>query len=82
MNNRIFAVAAAFLVAVSCARAVDDLEPVAINVDKPIVAEFIDDMVSEHEFDRDALRALLGEAKIKVTLFIVLKPTANWPTTG
>ena len=52
MNNRIFAVAAAFLVAVSCARAVDDLEPVAINVNKPIVAEFIDDMVSEHDFVR------------------------------
>ena len=68
MNNRILAVAAAFLVAVSCARAVDDLEPVAVNVDKPIVAEFIDDMVNEHEFDRDELRALLGKAKIKASI--------------
>ena len=68
MNNRILAVAAAFLVAVSCARAVDDLEPVAVNVDKPIVAEFIDDMVTEHEFDRDELRALLGKAKIKASI--------------
>ena len=68
MNNRICAVAAAFLVAVSCARAVDDLEPVAVNVEKPIVAEFIDEMVSEHQFDRDALREVLGKAQIKASI--------------
>ena len=68
MNNRIFAVAAAFLVATSCARAVDDLEPVAVNVETPIVAAFIDEMVSEHEFDRDALSDVLGKAKIKASI--------------
>ncbi|MGB5511911.1 MAG: lytic murein transglycosylase B [Woeseiaceae bacterium] len=68
MNNRIFAVAAAFLVATSCARAVDDLEPVAVNVETPLVAAFIDDMVSKHQFERDALRDVLGKAQIKASI--------------
>ena len=68
MRNRLIAVAAAFLVAVSCARAVDDIEPVPVDVDAPVVAGFIDDMVDEHQFDRTALRDLLGKAKIKASI--------------
>ena len=68
MNSRLVAVAAAFLVAVSCARAVDDLEPVPVDVNSPIVAEFIDDMVGEHQFDKDSLRELLGKAYIKASI--------------
>jgi membrane-bound lytic murein transglycosylase B len=68
MINRLFAVAAAFLVAASCARAVDDLDPVPVDVNKPIVAEFVDEMVDEHQFDKDALRDLLGKAKIKASI--------------
>ena len=68
MNSRLIAVAAAFLVAVSCARAVDDLEPVPVDVNAPIVAEFIDEMVGEHQFDKDGLRELLGKANIKASI--------------
>lgn len=68
MNNRIFAVTAAFLVSVSCARAVDDVAPVNVNVDSPNVAAFIDEMVSEHQFQRAALRGVLSEAKIKPSI--------------
>lgn len=68
MINRLFAVAAALLVAASCARAVDDLDPVPVDVNKPIVAEFIDDMVDEHQFDKDMLRDLLGKANIKASI--------------
>ena len=68
MKNRIFAVTAAFLVSVSCARAVDDIAPVHVDVDSPSVAAFIDEMVSEHEFHRAALRDVLSEAKIKPSI--------------
>ena len=68
MNSRLIAVAAAFLVAVSCARAVDDLEPVPVDVNAPIVAEFIDEMVGEHQFDKGGLRELIGKANIKASI--------------
>jgi membrane-bound lytic murein transglycosylase B len=68
MNKRLLAVAAAFLVSVSCARAVDDLEPVPVDLKHPVVAEFIDEMVTEHAFERAALESLLGDARIKPSI--------------
>lgn len=68
MNNRLPAVAAAFLVSVSCAQAVEDLAPVYVDVDKPDVVAFIDEMVSEHEFERSALRSVLSKAEIKASI--------------
>ncbi|MGB5490270.1 MAG: lytic murein transglycosylase B [Woeseiaceae bacterium] len=66
MKNRILVVAAVLFVSVSCARAVEGETPV--DVDSPAVAAFIDEMVSTHEFDRDALRTLLGKAQIKQSI--------------
>ncbi len=68
MKNRLFAVAAVFLVSVSCARAVEDLEPVYVDVDSPMVAAFIDEMVSKHDFDHAGLRSVLGKAEIKASI--------------
>jgi membrane-bound lytic murein transglycosylase B len=68
MINRILLAAVALLVSVSCARAVEDVAPVYVDVDTPAVAAFIDEMVNEHEFDRDDLRKLLGQAKIKQSI--------------
>ncbi|MBT8087812.1 MAG: lytic murein transglycosylase B [Gammaproteobacteria bacterium] len=82
MNNRLLAIAAAFLVAVSCARAVDDLDPVPVDVKRPIVARFIDEMVTEHAFDRRALQTLLGSAQIKPSIIKRISTpaerTLNW----
>ena len=66
MKKRLIVVATVFLVSVSCAQAVDDV--VHVDVDRPDVAEFIDEMVSEHEFDRDALRDVLSQAEIKASI--------------
>jgi len=66
MKNRLIVVATVFLVSVSCAQAVDDV--VHVDVDRPDVAEFIDEMVSDHQFDRDALRDVLGKAEIKASI--------------
>ena len=68
MKIRLLAVAAAILVAVSCARAVEDVEPVFVDVDKPIVVAFIDEMVNKYEFERDALRSVLSKAQIKPSI--------------
>ncbi len=66
MKKRLFAVAALFLVSVSCARAVDEV--VYVDVDRPDVAEFIDEMVQKHEFGRDDLRAVLSKAQTKASI--------------
>jgi membrane-bound lytic murein transglycosylase B len=68
MKYRLPVVVAAILVSVSCARAVDDVEPVYLDVDRPNVVAFVDEMVSKHEFDRDALRSVLGKARIKPSI--------------
>ncbi|MCP4300999.1 MAG: lytic murein transglycosylase B [Gammaproteobacteria bacterium] len=68
MKSRLLPVAAAILVAVSCARAVEEVEPVYVDVEKPIVVAFIDEMVSKHEFERDALRLVLSKAQIKPSI--------------
>lgn len=66
MKTRLIVVAAVFLVCVSCARAVDDI--VYVDVDRPDVAEFIDEMVKNHDFGREALRNVLGQAQIKASI--------------
>jgi len=66
MKNRILVVAILLLVSTSCARAVEGVTPV--NVDSPLVAAFIDEMVSKHDFDRDGLREVLGQAEIKQSI--------------
>ncbi len=66
MKNQILVVAVLLLVSTSCARAVEDVTPV--NVDSPLVAAFIDEMVNSHDFDRDGLREVLGQAEIKQSI--------------
>ena len=66
MKKRLLVVAAVFLVSVSCAQAVDDV--VYVDVDRPDVAAFIDEMVEQHDFDREALRNLLSQAQTKASI--------------
>lgn len=66
MKKRLLVVATVFLVSVSCAQAVDDM--VYVDVDRPDVAAFIDEMVEQHDFDRDALRDVLSQAQIKASI--------------
>ena len=40
----------------------------AIDIDEPTVARFIDEMVSEHGYDRAALQEILGEAEYKESI--------------
>ena len=65
MNNRLLAVAAILTISVSCSQAADKAY---VDVTKPNVVAFIDEMVTEHDFDRDALAELLGKAEIKQTI--------------
>jgi len=65
MKNRLVAVAAIFAISVSCSQADDK---VFLDVTQPNVVAFIDEMVAEHEFDRDALAAKLGEAQVKQSI--------------
>ena len=62
MNRRLFAVAAAFLLPVSCLHAADKNY---VDVSRPDVAAFIDEMVERHDFDRESLRDVLVQAEIK-----------------
>ncbi|NNC57277.1 MAG: lytic murein transglycosylase B [Woeseiaceae bacterium] len=68
MKYRIPFFAAALLISVSCAEAVDDVKPVFADVDSPEIVAFIDEMVSKYEFSRDELRSLLGKAEIKPSI--------------
>ncbi len=65
MKKRLLAVAAILTVSVSCSQAADK---VYVDVTEPNVAAFIDEMVADHNFERDALAALLGKAEIKKTI--------------
>jgi membrane-bound lytic murein transglycosylase B len=62
MKNRLFAVAAIFAISVSCSQA-DDV--VYLDINRPAVAAFIDEMVEKHDFDHDALAATLASAQTK-----------------
>ncbi len=66
MKKRLLVVATIFLVSVSCAQAVDDV--VYVDVDRPDVAAFIDEMVEQYDFDREALRNVLSQAQIKASI--------------
>jgi len=65
MKKRLLAVAAMFLVSVSCSQAAEET---FVNVEQPNVAAFIDEMVDTHDFDRDALANVLADAKIRQTI--------------
>jgi membrane-bound lytic murein transglycosylase B len=65
MKFRPLAVAALIVASVSCSYADNE---VLLDVSRPDVAGFIDDMVRKHDFDRDALAAALGKAKIKQSI--------------
>ncbi len=55
-----------------------DLEqPVTIDVEQSEVAAFIDEMVSEHEFDRDQLRADLGDAVVRQSVLDAISKPAE-----
>jgi len=68
MKNRTLVVAAALVLSVACARSAEDLGPIKVDVDSPKVVAFIDEMVSDHAFDRDALRSVLSQAEIKPSI--------------
>ncbi len=82
MKNRLLVVAVLYLMSVSCAKAVDEVAPVYLDVDSPSVVAFIDEMVGTHEFDRDALRGILGQAEIKQSIIRKISTpaerTLNW----
>ena len=65
MKNRLLAVAAIFLVSVSCSQAADKTP---VDVTRPNVAAFIDEMVTTHDFDREALSDVLAQAEIKQSI--------------
>ena len=65
MKNRLLAIAAIFSVSVACSQAADKS---FVDVTRPDVAAFIDEMVVEHEFSRDALADVLGQAEIKPSI--------------
>ena len=64
MNRRRFAVAAAILLPIACFNAVAS----PVDVTRPDVAEFIEEMAEQHDFDRDALRDILGQAEFKSSI--------------
>ena len=68
MQIRNLLAATTLLAVLSCARAGDDSATVAVDVDSRKVSQFIDEMVEEHDFERDALRQLLGKARIKPSI--------------
>jgi membrane-bound lytic murein transglycosylase B len=65
MINRLLAVAAWFTLFVSCPLAADTAP---LDVERPDVASFIDNMVREHGFERDALAVTLGQARIRQSI--------------
>lgn len=68
MNSRLLVIATSFLFFAACAEAVEDLKPVYLDVDRPDVVAFIDEMVSTHEFTREALRSVLSKAETKASI--------------
>ena len=45
----------------------------AVDLDRPDVAAFIKEMVKEHDYDREALRDILGQAQIKRSIIDLMK---------
>ena len=69
MIHRLLAGIALFLVMAPAGRAVD--------VDRPDIDAFIESMVSEHEFDRDDLVRILGQAEVKESILEQIKKPAE-----
>ena len=69
MIHRLLAGIALFLVMAPAGRAVD--------VDRPDIDAFIKSMVSEHEFDRDDLVRILGQAEVKESILEQIKKPAE-----
>ena len=65
MKRRLLAVAAVFLVSISCSQAADKSP---VDVTQPNVVAFVDEMVTDHGFERDALNELLARAYIKQSI--------------
>jgi len=65
MKNRLLAVTAVFAISVSCSQAAGKTY---VDVTRPDVAEFIDEMVTEHKFNREALADVLGKAELKQSI--------------
>ena len=57
--------------------AADQDQPVTIDVEQSDVAAFIDEMVSEHGFDRDQLRADLGDAVVRQSVLDAISKPAE-----
>ena len=55
----------------------DQERPVTIDVERSEVAMFIDEMVSEHEFDRDELRSSLGDAVVRQSVLDAISKPAE-----
>ena len=69
MIHRLLASIALFLIIAPVSHAVD--------VDRPEIDAFIESMVSKHEFDRDDLIRILGQAEIKESILEQIKKPAE-----
>lgn len=58
----------ALLIATSPVLAVEEVDPVFVDLAEHNVIAFVDDMVEKHNFDRDALREVLARAQIKESI--------------
>ena len=65
MKFRLLAIAALTVASVSCSFADNE---VPLDVSRPDVSAFIDEMVRDHGFDRDALAETLADARIKPSI--------------
>ena len=65
MKNRLLAVAALFAVSVSCSQADDAIQ---LDIERPDVVAFIDEMVRDHDFDRKSLAATLADAQTRQSI--------------
>jgi membrane-bound lytic murein transglycosylase B len=65
MKFRLLAIAALTVASVSCSFADNE---VPLDVSRPDVSAFIDEMVRDHGFDRDSLAATLADARIKPSI--------------
>ena len=79
MKHRLAFLTAIFAVSVSCSHAEDK---VLLDTSRADVVAFIDEMVADHDFERDALTATLGTAEIKKSIIEKISTPAerklNW----
>ena len=77
MKTRLFV--ALFVTTLPIAATIASLPDTATRLDptEKKVAAFVDEMVTEHEFDRDELQALLGQAEIKQSILDLISAPAE-----